>query len=86
MGMGRNKPAFAEFDLSGDSTLIETEFYEARAKRMAVRTAQGYPMRNAGKALAFSAIDADDADGNGQVTPDEFAVGQAAAAHRGQMM
>ena len=81
MGMGRNMPVFAEFDLNGDGTLTETEFYEARAKRMAERAAQGYPMRNAGKALPFSAIDT---DGNGQVTPDEFAAGQ--AAHRGQMM
>jgi len=81
MGMGRNMPVFTEFDLNGDGTLTETEFYEARAKRMAERAAQGYPMRNAGKALPFSAIDT---DGNGQVTPDEFAAGQ--AAHRGQMM
>ena len=81
MGMGRNMPVFTEFDLNGDGTLTETEFYEARAKRMADRAAQGYPMRNAGKAPAFSAIDT---DGNGQVTPDEFASSQ--AAHRGQMM
>ncbi len=81
MGMGRNMPVFAAFDLNGDGTLTETEFYEARAKRMADRAAQGYPMRNAGKAPAFSAIDT---DGNGQVTPDEFAASQ--AAHRGQMM
>jgi len=81
MGRGRNMPVFAEFDLNGDGTLTETEFYEARAKRMAERAAQGYAMRNAGKAPAFSAIDT---DGNGQVTPDEFAASQ--AAHRGQMM
>lgn len=80
-GMGRNMPVFAEFDLNADGTLTETEFYEARAKRMAERASQGYPLRNAGKAPAFSAIDT---DGNGRVTPDEFAAGQ--AAHRGQMM
>jgi Ca2+-binding EF-hand superfamily protein len=81
MGMGRGMPVFAEFDLNGDGTLTETEFYEARAKRMAERAIQGYPMRNAGKAPAFSAIDT---DGNGRVSPDEFAAGQ--TAHRQQMM
>jgi hypothetical protein len=81
MGMGRGMPVFAELDLNGDGTLTETEFYEARAKRMAERAIQGYPMRNAGKAPAFSAIDT---DGNGRVTPDEFAAGQ--TAHRRQMM
>ncbi|HYN77813.1 MAG TPA: EF-hand domain-containing protein [Lamprocystis sp. (in: g-proteobacteria)] len=74
-------PTFDEFDLNGDGTLTETEFYEARAKRMAARATQGYPMRNAGKAPPFSAIDT---DGNGQVTPTEFAASQ--AAHRQQMM
>jgi Ca2+-binding EF-hand superfamily protein len=81
MGRGRGMPAFIEFDLNGDGTLTETEFYEARAKRMTARATQGYPMRNAGTAPAFSAIDT---DGNGQVTPDEFAAGQ--AAHRQQTM
>ena len=81
MGMGRGMPVFADLDLNGDGTLTETEFYEARAKRMAERAIQGYPMRNAGKAPAFSAIDT---DGNGRVTPDEFAAGQ--TAHRQQMM
>jgi len=81
MGMGRNMPAFAEFDLNADGTLTETEFYEARAKRMAERASQGYPLRNAGTAPAFSAIDT---DGNGRVTPEEFAVGQ--TGHRGQVM
>ena len=78
-GMGRGMPAFAEFDLNGDGTLTEDEFNEARAKRMAARAAQGYPMRNAGKAPPFSTLDA---DGNGRVTPDEFATGQAATGCR----
>ena len=81
MGMGRGMPAFAEFDLNGDGALTEAEFNEGRAKRMAERAAQGYPMRNAGKAPPFSTLDT---DGNGRVTPDEFATGQ--AAHRQQMM
>jgi len=79
--MGRNMPSFVEFDLDGDGNLTETEFNQARAKRMAERAAQGYPMRNAGKAPPFSAIDT---DGNGRVTADEFAAAQ--ARHRAQMM
>ena len=79
--MGCNMPTFAEFDLNWDGVLTETEFYEVRAKRMAARATQGYPMRNAGKAHPFSVFDT---DGNSQVTPDEFAAAQ--GAHRRQMM
>jgi hypothetical protein len=72
---------FSDMDKNGDGVVTEQEFNEARAKRMSERAAQGYPLRNAGKAPPFSAIDT---NGDGKVTPDEFAAGQ--AAHRQQMM
>lgn len=81
MGMGRAMPTFDEFDLNRDGTLTETEFYEARAKRMAGRAQEGYPLRNAGKAPPFGDFDS---NGNGSVTPEEFAAAQ--ASHRQQMM
>lgn len=80
-GMGRAMPAFGEFDLNGDGSLTETEFYTARANRMAERAKQGYPMRRAGKAPPFGDFDQ---DGNGKVTPEEFATAQ--TSHRQQMI
>jgi Ca2+-binding EF-hand superfamily protein len=73
-GMGRNMPSFAEFDLNGDGALTEKEFYEARAKRIAERSQQGYPMRNLANAPSFEVIDL---NSDGRITPDEFSVGQA---------
>lgn len=72
-GMGMNRPSFEDFDLDGNGTLTEKEFYEARAKRIAERSQQGYPMRNLSSAPAFSAIDL---DGNGLVDAQEFATAQ----------
>lgn len=80
-GMGRNMPSFGDFDLDGDGTIGQKEFYQARANRMAERAQQGYPMRNAGNAPSFESIDR---DGDGQVDAEEFAQGQ--AEHRSQMM
>ena len=81
MGMGRNMPTFGEFDLNGDGTLTESEFYEARTKRMSERAAQGFPMRNAARAPDFGTFDT---NADGKVTPEEFAAGQ--AAHRMEML
>lgn len=81
MGMGRNMPTFGEFDLNGDGTLTESEFYEARTKRMTERAAQGFPMRNAARAPDFGTFDT---NADGKVTPEEFAAGQ--AAHRTEML
>lgn len=80
-GMGRNMPRFTEFDLNSDGVLTEQEFYQARAKRIAQRSQQGYPMRNLPSAPAFSDLDL---DASGRVDPREFATAQ--AQHRQQMM
>jgi Ca2+-binding EF-hand superfamily protein len=73
-GMGRHMPTFAEFDLNGDGVLTEQELAEARAKRIAERSQQGYAMRNLENAPSFGALDL---NGDGQITPEEFAAGQA---------
>jgi Ca2+-binding EF-hand superfamily protein len=67
-------PAFAEFDLNGDGILTEQELAEARAKRIAERSQQGYMMRNLENAPSFGALDI---NGDGQISPEEFAAGQA---------
>jgi Ca2+-binding EF-hand superfamily protein len=79
-GMGRDMPSFADFDLDGDGALTEQELAEGRAKRIAERSQQGYPMRNLANAPSFDALDR---DGDGRITPDEFAVGQASHMRQG---
>lgn len=78
-GMGRNMPKFTEFDLNQDGVLTEDEFIEARGKRISERAKQGYLMRGLKNARPYSDIDS---DGNGAVTPQEFAAAQ--ALHRQQ--
>ncbi|ADC61581.1 EF-hand domain-containing protein [Allochromatium vinosum] len=78
-GMGWQAPAFTEFDLDGNGVLTETEFYQARAQRIAERSQQGYAMRGLSNAPEFSAIDR---NGDGQVDATEFATAQ--AQHRQQ--
>ena len=68
-GMGRNMPAFSEFDLDGDGKIPEKEFNEARAKRIGERAKQGYPMRNIANAPPFSDIDI---NGDGAISEEEF--------------
>lgn len=79
MGMGRNMPTFTEFDLNQDGVLTEDEFNEARGRRISERAMQGYQMRGLQHARPYSDIDT---DGNGEVTPEEFAAAQ--ALHRQQ--
>lgn len=78
-GMGRNMPAFSEYDLNGDGKIVESEFNEARSKRISERAQQGYQMRNLANAPLFSDIDT---NGDGAISPEEFAVHQ--SQHRQQ--
>jgi Ca2+-binding EF-hand superfamily protein len=75
-----NMPAFSDFDLDGNGVITEPEFYQARAKRIAERSQQGYQMRNLGNAPAFGTVDR---DGNGRIDPAELSAAQ--AEHRRQM-
>jgi len=72
MGQGRkgNMPSYAEFDLNGDGKLLEDEFNQARANRIAERAKQNYPMKNSASMPSFSDIDL---DGSGDVSAEEFA-------------
>jgi hypothetical protein len=72
-GMGRNMPAFSEYDLNGDGKITEKEFNEARSKRISERAQQGYQMRNLGSAPSFADIDA---NRNGEISVEEFAAHQ----------
>ncbi|MBK7984018.1 MAG: EF-hand domain-containing protein [Candidatus Competibacteraceae bacterium] len=72
-GMGKNMPAFAEYDLNGDGKIVMQEFNEARAKRIGDKARQGYPMRNAGNAPAFEQIDR---NGDGSISAEEFSAHQ----------
>ena len=74
MGMGRHMPTFSEYDLDSDGKILETEFSEARSKRISERTQQGYQMRNIGNAPSFADIDTND---DGEINSDEFAAHQA---------
>jgi hypothetical protein len=53
---------FAAMDLDGDGVVTAAEHATVREQRREARMAQGYPMRNAYRAPAFSAIDSN-ADG-----------------------
>ena len=72
-GMGKNMPAFSEYDLDGDGKVLENEFNEARSKRISERAQQGYQMKNLGNAPSFSDIDA---NGNGKISSEEFTIHQ----------
>jgi len=72
-GMGRNRPAFSEYDLNGDGKITEKEFNEARSKRISERAQQGYQMSNLGSAPSFADIDA---NGDGEISVEEFAAHQ----------
>lgn len=77
----RGPMTFAAFDINGDGRITEKEFYEARGKRIADRSQQGYPMRNLPNAPTFEAIDT---NGDSLVDSEEFARHQ--MQHRRQMM
>jgi hypothetical protein len=74
MGKAHNMPMFSDCDLNGDGVIVAEEFYEARAKRMAERAAEGGKMKNAGKAPSFKSIDTND---DGEISVEEFDVHKA---------
>jgi len=67
-------PAFSDYDLDGDGSIPEQEFYEARSKRMSERAEEGYQLRNVGKAPSFDDIDT---NGDGLISEEEFLAQQA---------
>jgi Ca2+-binding EF-hand superfamily protein len=69
IGMGRNMPTFADFDLNNDGQMTEDEFIEARGQRIANRVKQGYMMRGLQNMQPFNSIDLDQ---NGTVNSAEF--------------
>lgn len=73
-GKHHKMPSFADIDLNGDGAIVASEFYEARAARMAERAKAGGKMKNAANAPTFESIDLDD---NGEVSAEEFAAHQA---------
>jgi Ca2+-binding EF-hand superfamily protein len=70
MGKNSNMPSFSKFDMNGDGVILEEEFYEARAVRIAERVEQGYPMRNIANPSTFADIDT---NGNAEISSKEFA-------------
>jgi Ca2+-binding EF-hand superfamily protein len=72
-GMGRQMPAFSDFDLNADGLIHEDEFNQARAKRIEERLKAGYQMRNLKNAQPFSEIDT---NADGALSPEEFAAAQ----------
>lgn len=74
MGMGGNMPAFADFDLDGNSMISEQEFSEGHAMRMSEMAAEGRKMQHMCDESAFAKIDT---DADGAVSESEFAAHQA---------
>lgn len=73
-GKHHKMPSFADIDLNGDGAIVASEFYEARAARMAERAKAGGKMKNAANAPTFESIDLDE---NGEISAEEFAAHQA---------
>lgn len=65
--------AFSDYDSDRSGAISEQEFYQARARRMAERAEQGYPLRNAHGAPSFADFDANNDD---ELSPDELIQGQ----------
>ncbi|EIC22434.1 EF-hand domain-containing protein [Thiorhodovibrio frisius] len=66
---------FASCDKNGDGAITEQEFTTAHEERMAERSAQGMPMRNAANPPTFADFDQ---NADGELTPEEFEAGQQA--------
>jgi len=80
-GYGNAAAVFDTMDRDGNGTVSAEEHAQFRAERLAVRSAQGRLLRNAGNAPSFQALDA---DGNGTLTRSEvMSAQQARMAARG---
>jgi len=79
-GKKENMPAFSDFDLNGDGTIVEQEFNEGHAKRMSEMAAEGRQMKQMKECPGFAGIDT---DGNAGINEQEFASHQ--AEHQKQM-
>ena len=79
---GRQAPQFEDMDADGDGFVSERELTDFRAERMAQRSAEGKPMKNAGNVPTFATLDTDQ---DGLLSPEEFEAMREArmAAHRG---
>ncbi len=64
---------FANYDQNGNGFISEQEFTLVRAERMAMKAAQGRPMKGAGKSPSFVSFDKDN---DGRLTPEELLAGQ----------
>ncbi len=74
-GKGKGKmPSYEDIDLDADGSIPEQEFHQGRAKWIANRAKQGYPMKQIGSPPAFGEIDT---DGSGSVSREEFEAHQA---------
>jgi len=78
--MKGNMPAFSDFDLDGDGTIVAKEFDEGHAKRFAERAAEGHELKNAGK-CKFADIDT---DSDGGITSEEFSAHKAKHMNKGK--
>ena len=73
-GMGKNMPAFSDFDLDRDEAISSEEFYQVRAERIAKHAEEGRKMKNLANAPTFDDLDT---DGDGAISSEEFAAHQA---------
>jgi Ca2+-binding EF-hand superfamily protein len=78
MRPGSSKPSFEDFDLDGDGSIAEEEFYAARNSRIQERVLEGRRMKNLRNAPAFGDLDT---DGDGSLSREEFAAHQARHPH-----
>lgn len=79
-GMKGHMPAFSDIDHDGDGKVVEQEFNDFHAQRIAERAAEGRELKNAGK-CSFAGIDT---DSDGSITPEEFKAHQAGHMNKGK--
>ncbi|MCK5110488.1 MAG: EF-hand domain-containing protein [Arcobacteraceae bacterium] len=69
----RGPISFSVYDSNNDNFVSQSEFYDARARRMSKKAAQGKAMRKAGNAPEFEVFDA---NSDGRITKMELLEGQ----------